>query len=175
MLRPGIREQFARDIETYEWAAAHLEALGGEAARLRPRAVIANFKRWTARELDLRREAASASELAEAMQGFAGYRVPAIDWDRTNGRVLTLDWIDGIKISDRDALIAAGHDLPALARRLVLAFLSQAISARLSSTPTCTRAICSSSPTAPSPRSISASWAGSTAARGSGWPKSSMA
>ena len=34
VLRPGIREQFARDIETYEWAAAHLEALGGEAARL---------------------------------------------------------------------------------------------------------------------------------------------
>jgi ubiquinone biosynthesis protein len=63
VLRPGIREQFARDIETYEWAAAHLEALGGEAARLRPRLVIANLKRWTLRELDLRREAASASEL----------------------------------------------------------------------------------------------------------------
>jgi ubiquinone biosynthesis protein len=43
--------------------------------------------------------------------------------------VLTIEWIDGIKISDRAALVAAGHDLPALARRLVLAFLSQAISA----------------------------------------------
>ena len=51
--RPGIDKQFARDIETYEWAAAHLEALGGEAARLRPRQVIANFRRWTLRELDL--------------------------------------------------------------------------------------------------------------------------
>src|SRR3546814_2838019 len=67
--RPGIRERFARDIATYEWAAAHLESLGGEAARLRPRLTIANFKRWTGRELDLRREAASASELAEAMTG----------------------------------------------------------------------------------------------------------
>ncbi|MBP6581628.1 MAG: ubiquinone biosynthesis protein UbiB, partial [Sphingorhabdus sp.] len=54
VLRPGIREQFARDIETYEWAAAHLEAMGGEAARLRPQLVIANFKRWSLRELDLR-------------------------------------------------------------------------------------------------------------------------
>jgi ubiquinone biosynthesis protein len=54
--------------------------------------------------------------------------VPAVDWDRTNGSVLTIDWIDGIKISDRDALVAAGHDLPALAHRLVLAFLTQAIS-----------------------------------------------
>ncbi len=127
ILRPNIRERFARDIATYEWAAAHLEGLGGEAARLRPRAVIANFRRWTNRELDLRREAASASELAEAMKAHAGYRVPAIDWDRTCGRVMAIDWIDGIKISDTQALRAAGHDLPELARRLVLAFLTQAI------------------------------------------------
>ncbi|MEO7248354.1 MAG: AarF/UbiB family protein, partial [Novosphingobium sp.] len=77
VLRPGIRERFARDIATYEWAAAQLESFGGEAARLRPRAVIANFKRWTLRELDLRREAASASELADAMASFAKFRVPA--------------------------------------------------------------------------------------------------
>ncbi|NLR40697.1 2-polyprenylphenol 6-hydroxylase [Novosphingobium sp. ERW19] len=127
ILRPGVREKFARDIDTYEWAAAHLEGLGGEASRLRPRMVIANFKRWTVRELDLRREAASASELAETMRAHAGYRVPAIDWDRTNGRVMTLDWIDGVKISDTAALDAAGHDRKALAQRLVLAFLTQAI------------------------------------------------
>ena len=129
VMRPGIREKLARDIDTYEWAAAHLEALGGEASRLRPRLVIANFKRWTARELDLRREAASASELAEAMRSYEGYRVPGIDWDRTNGRVMTIDWIDGTKISDLAALEALGIDRPALAKRLVLAFLTQAISA----------------------------------------------
>ena len=128
VLRPGVRDQLARDIDTYEWAAAHLEALGGEAARLRPRLTIANFKRWTARELDLRREAASASELAEAMTGTEHYKIPAIDWDRTNGRVLTLEWVDGIKISDIGRLRSAGHDLPLIARRLVLAFLKQAIS-----------------------------------------------
>jgi len=128
VLRPGIREKFGADIQTYEWAAAHLEGLGGEAARLRPRLVIANLKRWTLRELDLRREAASASELAEVMKGVEGYRVPGIDWDRTNGRVMTIDWIDGIKISETAALKAAGHDLNALAEHLVLTFLRQAIS-----------------------------------------------
>ncbi len=128
VLRPGIREQFARDIETYEWAAAHLEALGGEAARLRPQLVIANLKRWTLRELDLRREAASASELQDAMVAVDGYAIPTIDWDRTSGRVLTLDWVDGIKIADVEGLKAAGHDLNALAEKLVLTFLRQAIS-----------------------------------------------
>ena len=128
VLRPQIREKFNRDVETYEWAAAHLEALGGEAERLRPRAVVDNLKRWTLRELDLRREAASASELAETMKGTDGYHVPAIDWERTNGSVMTVEWVDGVKMSDIDGLRAAGHDLPRLAHRLVLTFLTQAIS-----------------------------------------------
>ncbi len=127
VIRPGVIDQFNRDIQTYEWAAAHIEQLGGEVARLRPRLVIANLKRWTARELDLRREAASASELAEAMEAMPGYRIPAIDWDRTSGKVMTMEWIDGIKIADRAALIAAGHNLKDLAARLVNAFLRQAI------------------------------------------------
>ncbi|MBC7985302.1 MAG: 2-polyprenylphenol 6-hydroxylase [Sphingomonadaceae bacterium] len=128
VLRPGIEREFAAAIETYEWAAAQVEAMGGELARLRPRLVVETFKRWTARELDLRREAASASELAEGMAAEPGFVVPAIDWPRTAGRVLTLEWIDGIKLSDRKALIAGGHDPAALAALLVRAFLRQAIS-----------------------------------------------
>lgn len=129
VLRPGIIKKFTADIETYEWAAAHLEAFGGEAKRLRPQLVIANFRRWTMRELDLRREAASASELAEHMTNVQQYEIPAIDWDRTSGRVLTLDWVDGIKISRRDDLVSAGHDLNDIASRLVHTFLKQAIEA----------------------------------------------
>jgi ubiquinone biosynthesis protein len=127
VLRPGVEEEFARAIETYEWAAAQAEAMGGELARLRPRLVIATFRQWTARELDLRREGASASELAEGMAAEPGFVVPAIDWQRTARRVLTMQWFDGIKISDREALVAAGHDVKAIAARIVRAFLRQAI------------------------------------------------
>ncbi|MFN3389233.1 MAG: 2-polyprenylphenol 6-hydroxylase [Allosphingosinicella sp.] len=127
VLRPNIEEDFARALETYEWAAAQVEAMGGEAARLRPRAVIATFRQWTARELDLRREAASASELRENLVAESGFYVPAIDWSRTSRRVMTLDWIDGIKLTDREALVEAGHDLKALAATLVRAFLRQSV------------------------------------------------
>lgn len=128
VLRPGIEQEFARDIETYEWAAAQVEAMGGELARLRPRLTIETFKRWTARELDLRREAASASELSEGMEAEPDFIVPAIDWKRTAGNVMTLEWVGGIKMSDSEALDAAGHDRKALAAKLVRAFLRQAIS-----------------------------------------------
>jgi ubiquinone biosynthesis protein len=127
VLRPGIEEDLAKAIDTYEWAAAQVERLGGEAARLRPRLVVAQFKQWTARELDLQREAASASELRENMVAEPGYYVPEIDWRRTARRVLTLEWLDGIKLSDREALIAADQDCHKLAATLVRAFLRQAV------------------------------------------------
>jgi ubiquinone biosynthesis protein len=127
VLRPGIEEEFARAIETYEWAAAHVELLGGEVERLRPRMVIAYFKQWVRRELDLQREAASASELKDNMVAEPGFHVPEIDWRRTARRVLTQEWLDGIKLSERDELIAAGQDPKALAATLVRAFLRQAV------------------------------------------------
>jgi len=127
VLRPGIEEELAKAIETYEWAAAHVERYGGEARRLRPRLVVAQFKQWTARELDLQREAASASELKENMVAEPGYHIPDIDWRRTARRVLTLEWLDGIKLNDHEALITAGHDCQALATILVRAFLRQAV------------------------------------------------
>ncbi len=127
VLRPHIEEDFAAAIETYEWAAAQVESMGGEAARLRPRLVVETFRHWTSRELDLRQEAASASELGRIWSPRSGFFVPEIDWSRTARRVLTLEWIDGIKLTDRAALIAAGHDVKALAANLVRAFLKQAV------------------------------------------------
>ena len=127
VLRPGVEEEFAKALETYEWAAAHVENSGGEAERLRPRLVVAHFRQWTARELDLQREAASASELRENMIAEPRFHVPEIDWRRTARRVMTLEWLDGVKLNDREALVAAGHDTKALAEILVRAFLRQAV------------------------------------------------
>ncbi|MEO6224962.1 MAG: 2-polyprenylphenol 6-hydroxylase [Sphingomicrobium sp.] len=127
VLRPGIEEELAKAIETYEWAAAHVERYGEQTRRLRPRLVVAQFKQWTARELDLQREGASASELKENMIAEPGYYVPEIDWRRTARRVLTMEWLDGVKLNDREALIASGLDPHELACILVRAFLRQAV------------------------------------------------
>ena len=127
VLRPGVEEEFDRAIDTYEWAAAQLESLSPEALRLRPRLTVENFRRWTLRELNFRREAASASELAEAMTAEPDFVIPAIDWQRSTAKVLTTEWMSGIKLSNRAALVAAGYDRAKLARTLINAFLRQAI------------------------------------------------
>jgi ubiquinone biosynthesis protein len=127
MLRPGIEDTLAQAIDTYEWAAGHIELLGGEFARLRPRAVIATFKGWTENELDLRREASAASELAESLAGVPDFVVPGIDWALSSKRTLVTDWIDGIKMNDAAALEALDFDRRKLAVVLVNGFLTQAI------------------------------------------------
>jgi len=127
LLRPGIEAELYRAISTYEWAAEHLERLGGEFARLRPRAIIATFRTWTETEMDLRREAASASELGEALLGMPDFVVPDVDWERSGRRVLVIDWIDGIKLSDTKKLAELEFDRRRLASVLVDGFLSQSI------------------------------------------------
>ena len=54
-------------------------------------------------ELDLRMEAAAASELYERTRGDAEFRVPHVDWTRTSARVLTSEWIDGMSVRDAAA------------------------------------------------------------------------
>ncbi len=61
-------------------------------------------------EMDLRYEAAAASELRENFEGDDSFHVPDVDWTRTGRRVLTTDRVGGFPIDDRDAILAAGYD-----------------------------------------------------------------
>src|SRR5690606_37480392 len=78
-------------------------------------------------EMDLRLEAAALSEMRENTKDDPGFRVPTVDWERTAKDVLTIEWIDGVTLSDRAGLRDAGHDLPALGRLLIQSFLRHAM------------------------------------------------
>lgn len=127
VLRPGVDAEFARDLETLAFAAGLAERISQEARRLRFTALIRTLAESTALELDLRMEAAAASELAERMAGDTDFRVPAVDWARTAQRVLTTEWIDGVPLRDLEALKAAGHDPKKIALILMRSFLTQAL------------------------------------------------
>ena len=127
VLRPGIRAAFSRDIDAFHLAASMIEGLSPSSRRLRPRDVIGHFESVVAGELDLRLEASAASEYTENTRGDAGFAVPEPHWHLSSRRVLTSDWAEGIAMGDREALIAAGHDLPAVARRVIQLFLQHAL------------------------------------------------
>lgn len=125
LLRPGIEARFRRDLEAFLWVAEFAERHIPKARRLRPIAVVQTITESTSHEMDLRMEAAAASEIRDNMEGEPGYRVPAVDWERTTRRMLTMEWIEAIALSDRAALKAGGFDLEALAATVVRAFLLQ--------------------------------------------------
>jgi ubiquinone biosynthesis protein len=60
--------------------------------------------------MDLRMEAAAASELAGNFKDDPWFKVPHVDWDRTAQHVLTLERIRGIKVDEAEQLREAGHD-----------------------------------------------------------------
>ena len=128
VLRPDIEAAFERNLETYFWLARMIErAQPAAALRLRPVDVVRTLSQTVHREMDLRLEAAAASELKENMAGDSGIVIPDVDWSRTSRRVLTTARVSGIPIGDRAAIIAAGHDAAAIATKAVQVFLIQAL------------------------------------------------
>ncbi len=127
VLRPSVEAAFRRDIDAFHFAAGMIERLSPATRRLRPRDVVSHFESVVTGELDLRREAANASEFAENTAGDAGMQVPRPHWHLSARRVLTSDWAEGMALGDVPALQAAGHDLPAISARVLQLFLRHAL------------------------------------------------
>lgn len=125
--RPGVERRFARDLGDMMFAARLVERQSDEAKRLRPTEVVETLARSVKLEMDFRLEAAAAAEFAANNVDHPDLVVPAVDWDRTGRHVLTMQWIDGLPLSDIVGLRAAGHDTKALARILVQSFLRHAM------------------------------------------------
>jgi ubiquinone biosynthesis protein len=127
ILRPGIKQRFRDDIESYYAGARLAETFVRDLRRLRPVEVVKTLDYSAKLELDLRLEAAAISEFAGNIEKDTGFRVPTISWDHTAETVLTTDWIEGIPIRDFAALDAAGLDRKALAKTILQSFLRHAI------------------------------------------------
>ena len=123
VIRPGVRIRFAHDLDTFYAAARFQERYIPSSRRLRPIAVVDTLRQSARIEMDLRLEAAALSELADNIAADTGFRVPGVDWELTGRDCLTTDWVDGIKLTEIDAVTAAGHDLKRLAANLIQSFL----------------------------------------------------
>jgi ubiquinone biosynthesis protein len=127
VLRPSVASRFRRDLSDFFFVAEKAELYSAEARRLRLVEVINTMSRSVAMEMDLRLEAAALSEMAENTGNDPDFRVPTVDWDHTAHNVLTMEWIDGIPLSDHARLEQAQVDLPDLGRKVIQSFLRHAL------------------------------------------------
>jgi ubiquinone biosynthesis protein len=127
VLRPGIEKAFRRDIDAFYLAARMVEIFSPGSRRLHPTEVIEHFDGVVRGELDLRLESSAASEFAANTKDDAGFQLPAINWEFSARRVMTLEWADGVPMGDNAAIDAAGHDRVALGDRVLKLFLNHAL------------------------------------------------
>ncbi len=111
-----IRRKVAVDLDIMA-GLAQLAEMIPEFQNYRPRAVVAEFQRVLTRELDFGRELRHLQQFAQDFKGNPTVRIPRPYPELSTGRVLTMELIEGIKLSDRERLEAAGLDLCEIARR----------------------------------------------------------
>ncbi len=125
ILRPGIGAQIARDVRLLRSLGELAQRWHPNADKIRPLDVVAEVEKMLENELDLQREGASASVLKRNFASGVDLYVPAVHWELTATRVLTLERVHGISSDDIAAIDAAGLDRKALAAKGVRVFYEQ--------------------------------------------------
>ncbi len=127
VLRPGVERGFKRDLKSFYLAARLAEKFSPASRRLRPIATVETYEKAVILEMDLRMEAAALSEMGENSKEDEHFRVPGVDWPRTSRSVLTMEWVDGVKLSNLEGIEEAGHDLAELGNKVIQTFLRHAV------------------------------------------------
>jgi len=127
VLRPNIKKIFNDEIDAIMLLAYIIESLITKTKRLKLIEVVFLFKEITNHEMDLRFEAAAANEYAENTKNDLGFFVPKIYWNFTSESVLTLDWVDGVSIREKDLLREKNIETSKIATNLIQHFLRHAV------------------------------------------------
>lgn len=125
VLRPGISRVIRHDVALMYMAARLIERLWKDARRLRPPEVVAEFAKHLDNELDLMREAASASQLRRNFEASPLLVVPEVYWDYCAEDVMVMQRMRGIPVNQVEALREQGVDISRLARAGVEIFFTQ--------------------------------------------------
>ncbi len=115
--RPGIVRRIKADLEIMLHLAGLLERRVAGWDVQHPTAVVEELARSIDRELDYTLEASHMERFAEEFSGDTRIHVPSVDRELTTPRVLTMEFIRGLKPDDRDELIRSGLDPHLIARR----------------------------------------------------------
>ena len=127
VMRPRIEKKMAKEMAALRFLAQAIEFFSPRSRRLEPVRFVDTVRSATERELDLRLEAGAAAEFREVAEKDGYLAVPEIDWSRSSKRVMTLDWIDGVPLTDSRALDKAGADRSELATKVTRGFLAAAL------------------------------------------------
>jgi ubiquinone biosynthesis protein len=115
--RPGIDHIVEVDLEIMLHLATLAERHVEELSFHQPVRIVEEFARSIEKEMDYTIEAASMERVSGQFLGDPSVYVPKVYRDTSTRRVLTIEYIDGIKVSDIKGLREAGYDCPLITER----------------------------------------------------------
>ena len=111
ILKPNIKEKLFKDFIFFYWVSKCLETAIPSIKRLKLSKNVEVLSEVSLNELDLTLEASAAEELSENFKDNPNYKVPKIYWEFTSKNILILEYIQGIRIDDINALKKANHNI----------------------------------------------------------------
>ena len=111
ILKPNIHKQLFNDFIFFYWITKFLEFFIPSIKRLKLSKNVEVLSEISLNELDLTLEASSADELRENFKDHKSYKVPKIYWEFTTKNMLVLEFIEGIRIDDLEALETYEHNI----------------------------------------------------------------
>ncbi len=120
--RPHIRERIESDLALLYYLATALEAVIEETG-IHPTGIIEEFDRTVHEELDFSNEAHNATAMRDAARGRDFLVIPRVHAELSSSTVLTLDYVEGTKVSEVTA--DAGFDLERVAKNIIEAAFRQ--------------------------------------------------
>jgi ubiquinone biosynthesis protein len=125
--RPQILAKTKADLGVIEELASVAEARFALARQIDATGVVGEFAAGVLRELDYRNEVYQAKRLADGMAKFPDIHIPDVVTELSTARVLTMEFVEGIKISRADEIAAAGLDTQALGSTFIRAVIKQVL------------------------------------------------
>ena len=125
--RPGLDRLFRLDLDVMQQVAAVLQRHPNWGRGRDWPAMARECRRVLLRELDFRVEAQYAARFRQQFLDDDRIRIPGVIWELSSRRVLCLDYLPGIKVNDRAALIEAGIEPAAVAEIGAASYLKQLV------------------------------------------------
>jgi ubiquinone biosynthesis protein len=126
VLRPGIHKKYFSDIRLLYFLAKIANLLFSKTKRLKPVEVVNLFELTMKSELDLRLEAAAASELTDNLRNDKEVMIPKIYWQFVNEQIMVMEWMEGVSLYDTHALKVHGIKPFDVSRKIAVTFFNQA-------------------------------------------------
>jgi ubiquinone biosynthesis protein len=125
ILRPNIAKIIKRDLLTIKIITFILAIFSKNIRSIR-KDILPSLKNMLEKEVNLLLEAASSSKIKDILLDFNDFIIPKIYWNLTNKDILVMEWIDGIRFSNKKAIAATKFNKKKLVKILVLGFFHQA-------------------------------------------------